>query len=84
MADQIFGGHDFGDPDNSDPRFNMENMLSTVAQNDLNDLREQLELHMIKRLCGPKTLAYYEGLKYIANAQLAWGNLPPKPASLDD
>ncbi|MXV44373.1 hypothetical protein GS501_04840 [Saccharibacter sp. 17.LH.SD] len=84
MADQILGGHNYGDPDTSDPRFNMENMISTVAQNDLNDLREQLEIHMIKRLCGPRTLAYYQGLFALSVENRAWGNLPPQPTSLDE
>lgn len=84
MSDEIFGGHNFGDPDHSDPRFSMNNMVSTAAQNELASLRNILEERMVQRLCGPKTMAYYRTLRDLADAQRAWGTLPPPPASLDD
>lgn len=83
MTDQIFGGHNFGDPEHSDPQFSMSNMASTIAQNELTTFRDALEDHVIQRLCGPQTLAYYRALKNLANAQKAWGELPSAPASLD-
>lgn len=83
MTDQIFGGHNFGDPEHSDPQFSMNNMVSDVAQNELTTFRDTLEDHIVQRLCGPQTLTYYRTLKSVANAQKAWGQLPSRPTSLD-